>query len=130
MLQKALAAVLLLIAGVSAAGASVCVRGDDGACCEGSAALQCTTGPITPAARAAEVCCTPAAVGQLSIAPADSAKDELSGRPDQRPDLPGVSHSVTTLSSAWPLRCTSHRVVAPATETGQTIYLKTGRLRL
>lgn len=112
--QKALTGLFLLLGVVYAAGASVCMRGDSGACCEDPAALQCA----------------PAAVEQAAIAPAQSIKDELSGGPDCRPDLPGVSDSVPMQSIAQSSRCDCQQPVIPNNESGQTLYLQTGRLRL
>jgi hypothetical protein len=129
MMQKILAAVLLLMV-VSAAGASACVRDDGGPCCEGLAALQCTTSVIATASHAADGCCMPAVAGQLSFAPANSAKDELSGSANQLPDRSGGVHSVTPRLSTRSPQFLSHHIVPAAGSTGQTIYLKTGRLRL
>ena len=112
--QKALAGLLLLLAVVYAAGASVCIRADLAGCCEDPAALQCA----------------PAAVEQASIAPAQSIKDELSGGLDSRADLPGAFHSFPMQSIAQSSRWDSQQPVIPNDESGQTLYLQTGRLRL
>jgi hypothetical protein len=128
MMKKILAAVLLLMV-VSVAGASACVRNDGGLSCEGVAALQCTTSVVAMASHAANGCCKPAVAGQLSFAPANSAKDELSGSANQLPNRSGGFPSVTRRLSARPPQFFSHLSVPAAGRTGQTIYRKTGRLR-
>lgn len=127
-MRRLLATVLLLFAIIGVAGASICARDDGaGACCvETTASLLCVT-PAASATAGAEACCAPVVAAQSSIAPARSDKNELSGDSGHQPVFSGASHSVV---QAQCLALQPERVfTATRFETGQTLYLLTGRLR-
>lgn len=130
-MQRILTTILLLIAVASTAAATVCVPRDDaGACCVGSASLLCAASPATSAESAVEACCAPAAAGQVFVTPARFEKDSLSIDSVNGPDFSGTSHSIPDQLVALQSRHIFKRRAGITLETGQAIYLQTGRLRL
>lgn len=122
MMHKAAIAVLLLIAVSYTAGASTCAPGP---CCECPATIS-----LTSTQRTAEACCASVSTLQGSIVSARPGKTDGQGGADPTPDLKGILFSDSTHPLARALgRASLQRVVA-LTETGQSLYLHTGRLRL
>lgn len=122
MMHKAAIAVLLLIAVSYSAGASTCAPGP---CCESPATIG-----LTSTQRTAEACCALISTVQGSVATARPGKTDVQGGPDHTPDLKGIPSSDSTQPLARALGRASLRRVIALTETGQAIYLHTGRLRL
>lgn len=120
MTHKTAIAVLLLIAVSYTAGASTCAPG---LCCESPATISLTSGT-------AEACCVRVSTVQGSAVSARPGKTDVQASPHATPDLKGIPASDSTPPLARASRRASLQRVVALTETGQAIYLHTGRLRL
>jgi hypothetical protein len=122
MMHKAAIAVLLLIAVSYTAGASTCASGP---CCAAPATIN-----LTSADQMAEACCALASTFQGSVVLPRADNMGVQGDPDHAPDLNGIPASDSTEPLAPVSRRVSLKRAVTLTETGQAIYLHTGRLRL
>jgi hypothetical protein len=123
-MSRIIVAALLLITALSAPAAAVCLRVDGRSNCSD---VLCTTAEITQKADSA-ACCAPVVQEQSSIVAVRAADYESAA------GSPGNDQGVGAPDAVSERR--SHRYTAAAVQTaaiaqtGQTIYLRTGRLRL
>lgn len=124
-MSRILATAFLLLTALSAAAAAVCVRGECVGSCTGAV---CTATAAVAPEDASVACCALVVAGQSSVAPARTPDHASANSPGDEPGAANADHVAP------------ERLIAPHFEkvagavsivqAGQTIYLRTGRLRL
>jgi hypothetical protein len=124
-MQRILITILLSVAALSAASAAVCVRGE---CSAGCSDAQCTPTGRVVVGGSSGACCAPVIAGQSSIVPVRAGHDEWASMGGDGPVAAGKARALSAHQIARLAGDTAG--TAAITQAGQTIYLRTGRLRL